>query len=479
VQSDELLNDLAEVLNECHDDPDLFNDLFLDGKIFWSRQREIAQSVVDYRVTVAYSGNMVGKDFLFARLILWWLYTRPDSLVIVTGPTQQQIGSIVWKELRRAVNGSTIPFSAHVTAAIQASPQQVNLGNGWQALGFSTKSVERASGQHAGELLVLVIEGSGVEEEIWDAIESLGYDRLAVNGNPIRADGRFVQLIRQAEQDRNDQIPPRLAVNAIRIKSTESPHAHLDKSPDGLADKTWLSTVARRYGVNSLWYKSHVEAEIPSVSADTLLEIAWLDFAFSQVRPVTRPDHPIRLTRRISCDLGEGVGRDSSCILVRDDWGVLDCHFGSTLGLAEAANLMWQFGRKWGIPAERMSYDKLGIGRNFPNHLARYSLQGARPYAGEASPRDQHYSNLRTECAWMLRNRLDVRHVPDITMPHSGNMPFTFAPGLYQSRLRLELQPLTYSLVGSKMKLLPKDEHAEILGHSPDVCDALIQSFCF
>jgi len=35
---------------------------------------------------------------------------------------------------------------------------------------------------------------------------------------------------------------------------------------------------------------------------------------------------------------------------------------------------------------------------------------------------------------------------------------------------------LTYGLVGKRTKLLPKDEWATILGHSPDVADALIQS---
>jgi hypothetical protein len=488
-----LLEDVADALEECIDDPDAFNDYFLNndepqGWIptpgfeecgSWARQREIGQSIVDYRVTVVYSGNMLGKDWWFARIILWWLYTRPDSLVIVTGPTQQQIGSIVWKELRRAVSGVDIPFTAHITAAIQASPQQVNLGSGWGALGFSTKSVERASGQHAGELLVLVIEGSGVEEEIWDAIESLGYSKLAINGNPLRADGQFVRYIRQAELDRADAIPKSRAVNAIRIPSTESPHAHLERSPVGLADATWLSSVGRKYGVKSLWYKCHVEAEIPAVSAEALVPVAWLDFLYAQTRRETPPQHPIHLTRRLSCDLGEGVGRDSSCILVRDDWGVRECLYGAQYGLPEAAAIMSRLGTKWGIPAGRMSYDKLGIGKNFRNHLARYGLAEALPYIGSGSPRDSSFSNIRTESAWLLRNRLDVQFIPDVRSPHQLQIPFTFVPGQYQQRLRDELEPLTYSLVGTQTKLLDKDEWAEILGHSPDVADALIQSFAF
>jgi hypothetical protein len=35
---------------------------------------------------------------------------------------------------------------------------------------------------------------------------------------------------------------------------------------------------------------------------------------------------------------------------------------------------------------------------------------------------------------------------------------------------------LTYGLVSRKTKLMPKDEWSTILGHSPDVADALIHS---
>ena len=33
------------------------------GLPYWSRQKELCRSVVQYRTTVAYSGNMVGKDY--------------------------------------------------------------------------------------------------------------------------------------------------------------------------------------------------------------------------------------------------------------------------------------------------------------------------------------------------------------------------------------------------------------------------------
>ena len=86
---------LWDLMNECHDDADLFNEIFIDdGRSFWKRQREMCESVVKYRTTAIYSGNMVGKDFWVGRIIWWWLYTRPDSLVIVTGPVQRLLGSV-------------------------------------------------------------------------------------------------------------------------------------------------------------------------------------------------------------------------------------------------------------------------------------------------------------------------------------------------------------------------------------------------
>jgi hypothetical protein len=476
----EALATLVEVLDACRDDPVAFNDVWLNRPAYWSRQEEICRSVVRHRTTVVYTGNMCGKDYVVGGVIPWWLSTRPDSLVICTGPSQTVLGSVTWREVRRALEGAVVPWGGRISHAIKASPALVEVLPGWHALGYSTTSVERASGQHSGHLLVIVEEASGVPDETWDAIDSLGYERLLVIGNPIRAEGRFVQLIRQADADRRDGIPEAERVNAIRIPSTESPHASWDKSPVGLADRPWIEGMIRKYGPNSLWVRSHIKAEIPELSAETLIPQGWLDFLYAQT-PAPRPyAHPINATRRIAVDLAEGVGRDATTVLVRDDWGVLDCTVSSALGLPEAAALVARKARDFAVDHARISYDKLGIGRQFPSYLARWGIQNAVPYAGEASPSDRDaFVNLRSEAAWRLRNRLDQRYCPDVRDPHKAQLPFTFAAGAYRDRLREELKPLTYSLVGKATKLLPKLEHCAALSHSPDVCDALVQSFAW
>src|SRR5208283_3945550 len=477
------VEEMTKLLRLCHNEPELFNKLFLNRPPYWSRQVDLCRSVVEYRTTVAYSGNMVGKDYWIAGIIVWWLFTRPDALCIITGPSQMVLGSVTFKEIRRCLDGAEIPFGGKVSSGLKASPAVIEIAPGWQALGFSTTSVERSSGQHAQHLLAVVEEASGVEDYVFDAIDSLGYERLVCIGNPIRAEGKFVDLIRQAARDRADDVPPRLAVNAIRIPSTESPHAHQEKSEFGLADRTWLESMYRKYGKTSLWVRSHIEARIPDVAAEQLIDPTWLHHHSSQQRPPVPPTDPVNFTRRIACDLSEGVGRDSTCIMVLDDLGILEVVLSNDAGLPEAAATIHRLVSRWNVPHDKITFDKLGIGRNFPNHLARYGITTAIPYAGEGRPQDSIFNvTPSTEAGWKLHNRLDTT-LPTFAPASPGRPPrpmpqrdFYFCAGDYYVRLVEELRPLTYSLVGRKTKLMPKDEWATILGHSPDVADALIQS---
>lgn len=482
---------LVGLLARCHGDPDLFNSAILGRPPYWHRQREIADSVCRYRITVAYTGNAVGKDYLVGGIVPWWLFTRSHSQVIVTGPSQTLLGSVTWKEVRRAcdrhtdgegrrISGPIVPLGVEVSRGIKASPLRLVVRGDWGAMAYSTTSVERASGQHNRKLLVIAEEASGIEDEIWDALDSLKYVRLLAILNPIRADGRAVQLIRQADADRRDGLPPRRAVNAIRVSSRESPDAGLDESPRGLADKTWLADIERRYGRDSLYVRSHVDAVIPEQSSDRLIPDEWIDRAAAQPRPIHRPfDDPRR--RRIGCDLGEGVGRDATAICVRDDDGVLEWVAGSALDLAAAARAIAEMAAKWRVPHHRISWDSLGIGRDLRHHLVRHGIAQAVPYAGSGRAKlPKAFTNLRTEAAWKLRRRLNPDWSSDPHFPlATAQGPFRLPPDGQFSLLREELQKLAYECVGQGVRLISKEDLCAELGRSPDRSDALIQSFAF
>ena len=93
--------------------------------------------------------------------------------------------------------GCGLPFRPRITGGMKASPAMVEVRPGWQALGYSTTSVERASGQHAKDLLVVVEEVSGVEGEIWDAIESPQVQQARCHRQPDQG-GRPIQRVDSA-----------------------------------------------------------------------------------------------------------------------------------------------------------------------------------------------------------------------------------------------------------------------------------------
>ena len=173
------------------------------------------------------------------------------------------------------------------------------------------------------------------------------------------------------------------------------------------------------------------------MDAEQLIDPTWLDYHSSQQRPPVPPVHPVNFTRRIACDLSEGVGRDSTCIVVVDDWGVLEVVLGNSMGLPEAAETIHRLAARWNVPHDKISFDKLGIGRNFPNHLASYGITMAIPYAGEGRPQDpSSFVNLRTEAGWKLpigwtyppghaERRSGLHPIPD--QFHSGRSTFALA----------------------------------------------------
>ncbi len=122
-------------------------------------------------------GHPVDK-FTRAFLVAHSQISRPNSLGVCEIPPLHRIlapaHAVACREgpdavqypATPAIDGCRLPFLPRITGGIKASPAMVEMRPGWQALGYSTTSVERASGQHAKNLLVIVEEASGVADEI-------------------------------------------------------------------------------------------------------------------------------------------------------------------------------------------------------------------------------------------------------------------------------------------------------------------------
>ena len=299
------------------------------GRRLWAKQVEVCGAIARSPITVVPAGRAVGKSFLLAGTVLWWLYTRPGSLVITTGPDHRQVVSVLWKEIRRALRPRTgggrdsrgfVLGHDHLTAGYN-SPQRlvVKMGTDWGALGFAAQYEEGFSGQHAGDLLVIVDEASGVAAPIWSAIHGLAASRLVVAGNPIRYDCHFRELHDLAvsslvpcpsslvcDGESNDssiatsaaadlQPRPDPAANrpdlpgrqqrtkdkgqrtssivSVPISSLESPDADKDVSPVGMASRTFLNQMREIHGEESPWWRSNILGIFPGQESVRFLPV--------------------------------------------------------------------------------------------------------------------------------------------------------------------------------------------------------------
>lgn len=456
--------ELAALVASCHDDPGLFNCAILGGQPFWWGQERIARSIVTQPITVAETGNGVGKSWLLGRIIPWWCATRPDGLVTVTAPSQALLGTVLFKELRKAHRSSRVPLGGTITDSPRSSPQTLIFG-GATCIGIATKGVERLSGQHNPNMLGIVDEASGIDDAIWEAIHSWNATRLVVFGNPLRADGEFVRLAERGEREAHDaSIPPGDKVRTINIPSTSSPDAHLKHSPRGLADATFIEQSKRQYGEDSLWYRCHIKAIRPKLSHDQLIPAEWFDLCLGRARS---EDHAWGV-RRLGCDLGEGVGRDKTVMVVRDDLGIRRWTASHGMGVEAAAKEIDRLIRLESLKEDHCTYDALGIGRDLPLYLEPLGLTECLGYKGSFSGGDDFF-NLRTAAAWAMRNAFDPGR--------PGHVPFSIPDDEHGRRLREEVLALRYDLTGRKTRLEPKEDLTARLGHSPDYADALIQTF--
>jgi hypothetical protein len=479
------LDDEAEILEAYRDDPAGFQEVIL-GRDLWHKQVAICEAVAHSPITVVPAGRAVGKSYLLAGLVLWWLYTRRPSRVITTGPDHRQVVSVLWSELRSALQPRYGDDGFQVSPRLKLGYEHLTQGHGspqrltlkaaerWEALGFACKTDEGLSGQHHPELLVIVDEASGVSAQVWSAIHGLAAKRVVVCGNPIKFDSHFRELHDLAEKG-----SPR--ITSVRIPSTEHPHAKWAESPVGAVSKSWLDQQAELHSPDSPWWRSNVEAIFPGQESVRFLPSPWLDACTRETVPSDElwRDYPAG-PAVMGVDIGGGVGADRSVVVVRNRKQVLEIFASAWHGVLDDARsrlepVVIDLARKWQVAPERVIYDKAGLGRSFGSYLAGYGLVGAVGYFGAGKGGKLHV-NRRTANAFAIKRRLD---------PHRENFVPLYCGGIPEwTALRQELAELrspTMEVEEGQVKQILEDKEALAarLHRSPDVLDALLMTFTY
>lgn len=225
----------------------------------WSDQRRIAEDLAAHRFVTVAASKGIGKTFLAARLVIWFLQTRPDSMVITTANTWAQVETQLWAEIRDAWANARLPLRGSPMRT-KWEPDSVRHPK-WMALGLSPDEDQAIAGFHskAGRdetrrtpVLVIGDECSTIGDGRMDALRGLltneGSKMLWI-GNPTRVTGRFAEVWFPPAGIPWDKVP--LNERQLRLRDEWEPrrhHINFFMAPAWVRDASWLSLMRSSCG---------------------------------------------------------------------------------------------------------------------------------------------------------------------------------------------------------------------------------------
>jgi hypothetical protein len=410
----------------------------------WSRQQEIAEAVRESPLTVVRSCNGAGKDWLAARLALWWVYAR-GGLALVTGPTERQVREVVMGEVARAfTRAKDLPGDLYQMALRLGRDQRAGI------LSFTSTEASKLTGFHAPRVLAILTEAQGVEPFAWEGLLACATgseDRVLAVGNPLIPSGKFFEVSRSE------------GWKGIRIPATDHPNLLEGREviPGGVTLE-FVERMAAEYGDESGVYRARVAGEFPDESEDALCARSWIDAAVQRWES-GELDGRARLEPTVLSLDPARFGPDASVLVVMQGPVVREIVSWTKKGLNETTGrLLTKLDE---VESAIIVVDEPGLGGGVIDRLEEQGVAvnayngGRRP---EFLPNPNRFLNLRAAAYWMLRQRLEDG---ELALPPDD-------------RLADELTTIRWRVNSSgQIALEPKDRVRERLGRSPDAADAL------
>lgn len=416
------------------------------GAHLWSKQRDIARSVVEHRRTAVKSGHGPGKTWTAGMLACWWIDAHPpgQAIVVTTAPTAPQMYAQLWAEIR----------TMHRKGGLAG----VVLQNGeWKIddtlVGIGRKPADTDEhgfqGFHRRYVLVILDEACGIPPTLWTGAEAITTNtdcRILAIGNPDDPNTEFGRVCR-----------PGSGWNVLGVSVLDTPNFTGEAVPDDLRpllpSPEWEADRRRHWGEESPQYVAKVLGEFPEVGEDTLISPAWI--AAAQQRSL-QPGWP--------SVLGVDVARFGSdrTVIYHRRGPVARLHSdrsrdATTQTTGRVTHALSETG------AESAQVDGVGVGGGVVDQLDEAGKPVHDMQAGQAAADTERFINARAEWYWGLRQRFEAGDVD-------------LDPGDDELAAQLGALHYTYTARG-QIKIESKDDMRRRGMPSPDRADGLMLAF--
>ncbi len=238
------------------------------------------------KVTVR-SCHASGKTYVAGRIAVWFITAHRNAVVLTTAPSFRQVEDQLWREIRLAQGRN--PFSV---STLNLTDLSVSAEDKWFALGLSTNDPQRFQGFHADYLLLIADEAPGIEDHIFEAVESVltsAHSKRLYLGNPTRRDGEFYR------SHHNDGFK-KLHISAFQTPNFSAFHIAENDIANGqwqkkitgplpypgLITPAWVAERYKAWGPESLLYQVKVLGEFPEQAEDAFVPLHLVTSAQSK-----------------------------------------------------------------------------------------------------------------------------------------------------------------------------------------------------
>lgn len=437
------------------------------------------------------AGHGVGKSRAAASAISFIYDTFDPCMVVSTGPREESVRNIIWRELHDLRMNAGLPgFKSDVALEMRSSPQHF-------AIGMTARDAYSFHGKHLLRNYFILDEAEGIKPEFWDAAQSMmmgqAYGLLAIY-NPYSTSCRAYEEelagncnltviscldhpnVQAQLAGKAPVIPSAVTLewvmSELQLFSEVVGESEADDTcfqfPPPDAHKSVLAQYPPRWWRITPRVAIRIFGRWPPAGADTV----WHEALFDRCR-ANRLEIQRHWPTAIGCDVAR-FGDDLTEIGVRRGPCMVHVEAHSGWSTSKTAARLKALAHEFRGPQRegdvRVFVDEPGIGGAVVDQGDGYNFKGVNPSWSLKDVPGEVCFNVRAKLWWDGK-----------TIAAQGLMDLTRLTADQAKELKRQLLVQTYFFkpgTQGKIALTDKDEIKKLIKRSPDTADMLNLTYC-
>lgn len=369
-------------------------DITWQQRLLFHTIEKALKGEVPRRISVV-SGRGTGKSSGISLLILWFLFCY-ESLITATGPTENNLASVLWPEISRWI--AKMPAGIRDNYDWQATYVRMrDKPESWfaRAITASKEKPEALSGAHHQNQMLIADEASGIESNaIFDAasgsLTNNNYLFIMISQG-LRSLGYFYDSHRGG-------------------MSQEWCNLTFDAEESPIVDPSFVQSVANTYGTDSPQYRIQVKGGFPDEG--TLDSKGYVQLFNERDLHIVPFDSTWKPVGKVKGALdASGEGQDTSEWAVKDRMRAAIVASEKTSTPASMAVQSLTVCDTYGVDPYDFIIDNFGAGANVSQEMALMTAKQVRPWrvspinVGEPCEDEEdreQFLNIRAMCFYRL-----------------------------------------------------------------------------